>query len=180
MPPKVRRQCGQCGTLHMRSIDVCWQCERSNYASANARYCVICDSKIPNHPGRGSSSYCSLVCATLVSRSREKAARAVAKKIRLGEIPKAREFCCVDCGKPALDYEHRDYGKPLEIVPVCRSCNLKRGPALNIKDFVADHLGIHVSCLAQEAGRLKERARLMYLRLLRPDVFEQKTDQKAT
>jgi hypothetical protein len=41
----------------------------------------------------------------------------------------ARDFACADCGKPATDYDHRDYRKPLEVEPVCHSCNLKRGPA---------------------------------------------------
>ncbi len=34
---------------------------------------------------------------------------------------------CVDCGKEASGYDHRDYLKPLDIVPVCQSCNMKRG-----------------------------------------------------
>lgn len=48
-----------------------------------------------------------------------------------GLLPRLRGsgIACVDCGKPAHDYDHRDYRKPLEVVPVCRSCNLKRGPA---------------------------------------------------
>jgi len=45
-------------------------------------------------------------------------------------LPKASAHACVDCGAQAFDYDHRDYRKPLEIEPVCRSCNIKRGPAL--------------------------------------------------
>ena len=33
---------------------------------------------------------------------------------------------CVDCGKPAHSYDHRDYEKPLDVEPVCRSCNRRR------------------------------------------------------
>lgn len=36
---------------------------------------------------------------------------------------------CIDCAEPAADYDHRDYDKPLEVEPVCRRCNQKRGPA---------------------------------------------------
>jgi len=37
---------------------------------------------------------------------------------------------CVDCRVvPALQYDHRDYSKPLEVEPVCRRCNRRRGPA---------------------------------------------------
>lgn len=40
------------------------------------------------------------------------------------------EYACVDCGKAAQVYEHRDYGKPLDVEPVCHSCNQKRGTAI--------------------------------------------------
>lgn len=56
---------------------------------------------------------------------------AVRKAVRAGMLPKASTLACVDCGKPARDYDHRDYTKPLEVVPVCRSCNQKRGRAFN-------------------------------------------------
>lgn len=36
---------------------------------------------------------------------------------------------CVDCGMPAKEYDHRDYTRPLDVVPVCGSCNSKRGVA---------------------------------------------------
>jgi len=36
---------------------------------------------------------------------------------------------CVDCGKPATDWEHRDYAKPLDVDPCCKSCNLRRKTA---------------------------------------------------
>ena len=34
---------------------------------------------------------------------------------------------CSDCEKPAVCYDHRDYTKPLDLEPVCVSCNWKRG-----------------------------------------------------
>lgn len=37
---------------------------------------------------------------------------------------------CVDCGKRALVWEHRDYEKPLDVVPCCYACNSKRGSAI--------------------------------------------------
>jgi hypothetical protein len=36
---------------------------------------------------------------------------------------------CVDCADPASKYDHRDYGRPLDVEPVCQKCNHKRGPA---------------------------------------------------
>lgn len=55
----------------------------------------------------------------------------VSRAVRTGLLQPARELACVDCGKSASDYDHRDYAKPLSVDPVCRSCNQKRGPALN-------------------------------------------------
>ena len=59
------------------------------------------------------------------------ATRQVTTLIRAGVLRKARECVCVDCGKPAFDYDHRDYLKPIEVQPVCRGCNQRRGPALD-------------------------------------------------
>lgn len=37
---------------------------------------------------------------------------------------------CADCGKRAQHYDHRDYNKPYDVDPVCRSCNVRRGKAI--------------------------------------------------
>lgn len=61
----------------------------------------------------------------------EQAHRAVSRAIRNGELPSllTTETACVDCGRRAQQYDHRDYTKPLAVEPVCRKCNYKRGPA---------------------------------------------------
>jgi hypothetical protein len=46
--------------------------------------------------------------------------------VRYGFLLPASDFYCVDCGIRAENYDHRDYNKPLDVVPVCRSCNMKR------------------------------------------------------
>lgn len=50
--------------------------------------------------------------------------------VRDGRLPHPSTMVCVDCDGPAIEYEHRDYNKPLEVEPVCRRCNLLRGPAV--------------------------------------------------
>ena len=40
---------------------------------------------------------------------------------------------CSDCGRPAEYYDHRDYRKPLAVVPVCHACNMHRGPAKGVQ-----------------------------------------------
>lgn len=56
---------------------------------------------------------------------------AVGIEIGKGNLPKLREkeVPCVDCGERATIYDHRDYNRPIEVVPVCKSCNSKRGSA---------------------------------------------------
>jgi hypothetical protein len=50
--------------------------------------------------------------------------------VRTGRLARASLFRCADCPKQATEYEHRDYNRPLDVVPICRSCNLRRGPAI--------------------------------------------------
>lgn len=54
--------------------------------------------------------------------------RIVARAIRKAQLPLPSEFRCTDCHKRAEVYDHRDYSKPLEVEPVCRGCNARRGP----------------------------------------------------
>lgn len=74
------------------------------------------------------SYYCH-PCSFILSDLSKVATRPVSKLIRWGLIPKAKSLDCVDCGLKAHDYDHRDYSRPLDVVPVCRGCNIRRGPA---------------------------------------------------
>jgi hypothetical protein len=70
-------------------------------------------------------------------RRRYDARRAVAnpvhstvhKAIKRGKLRHPAELLCVDCGVQAEQYDHRKYSEPLNVEPVCRKCNLRRGPA---------------------------------------------------
>lgn len=62
--------------------------------------------------------------------SKDYARQMVTAAIKKGFLQPAHEHDCVDCGAQALDYDHRDYNKPLEVEPVCRPCNKKRGPGI--------------------------------------------------
>ena len=63
---------------------------------------------------------------------RAKALNTVWRAIQNGELPTLQKakVPCVDCGAPAIHYDHRDYSKPLDVEPVCQSCNISRGPAI--------------------------------------------------
>lgn len=51
-----------------------------------------------------------------------RAYKSVSAAVRAGVLPNAKTLQCVD-------WDHRDYNKPLEVAPVCRSCNKLRGRA---------------------------------------------------
>ena len=94
-----------------------------------------------------------------------KAQASVSKAIGLGQLKRLDgSILCVDCGKPAAHYDHRDYKRPLEVEPVCRSCNRKRGPAigfipgrvLNIRNFPKElMIALNVEA-AKRSIRLRE------------------------
>lgn len=78
------------------------------------------------------SPYCSLDCSNKVGKIRGKVSAILNKQIRCGAVKPASSHVCVDCGAAACDYDHRDYLKPLDVVPVCRPCNQKRVPAVDL------------------------------------------------
>jgi len=88
---------------------------------------------MPDETGVGATrKYCN-ACVRwdgLQQRVRSSAMRLLHKAIKRGELPHPSTLVCVDCGRPARQYDHRDYTKPTDVAPVCRSCNCRRGPAL--------------------------------------------------
>ncbi|MFD1709823.1 hypothetical protein FVQ98_14190 [Ottowia sp. GY511] len=94
--------------------------------------CLICGADISFRPY--GTLYCLGRCAAEANlRNGAGAAyRAVQREIAAGRMLPARHYKCVDCKKQALDWDHRDYNRPLDVEPVCRSCNKKRGPALPV------------------------------------------------
>lgn len=62
---------------------------------------------------------------------RDRAISFVYSAVKVGKLVslKTENIKCVDCGARAIQYDHRDYNKPLDVEPVCQSCNIKRGPA---------------------------------------------------
>jgi hypothetical protein len=52
------------------------------------------------------------------------------KAVNKGLLPHPKTLECNDCGAPAICYDHRDYNKPLEVEPVCKSCNGSRGAGI--------------------------------------------------
>ena len=93
-----------------------------------SRICIFCKGEICNRDSRAK------ICWSCVDTHRKKigqvaAINAVGKAVKLGLLPEVKTLLCVDCGKPAQCYDHRDYSNSLDVEPVCRSCNYHRGPA---------------------------------------------------
>lgn len=57
--------------------------------------------------------------------------------INRGELKhlKKEHIECVDCGRRAEVYDHRDYNRPLMVEPVCKKCNSARGGAITTCSF---------------------------------------------
>ena len=62
-----------------------------------------------------------------VKRTPGRHARSVLNwQISYGNMSKASERKCEDCGIQAEHYHHEDYAKPLDVVPLCQACHTKR------------------------------------------------------
>ena len=67
-----------------------------------------------------------------------RASSLVALAVKRGVLQNPETLICVDCGHQAGTYDHRFYSRPLEVEPVCRSCNKKRGHAWDLEILCAD------------------------------------------
>lgn len=94
-------------------MNSCLQCGADR--GQNKHFCFNCTYERTHYNGRAA------------------AGGAISALVRSGAIKKASSYQCVDCGDKAAEYDHRDYSKPLEVEPVCRKCNCRRGPAKWVK-----------------------------------------------
>lgn len=133
-----RHPCVKCGAIHMRTVDVCWSCDGSIKKKASSE-CKVCGNSYLLAGVRSHSPYCSASCATAVAHARAKVINAVNKAVKQGALKRPSELQCVDCGAKAREYDHRRYMQPLNVVPVCRPCNLKRGAAEDVHELVKSH-----------------------------------------
>lgn len=91
-----------------------------------ARFTCACGQVIIR-AAQGRPQRMCLECECVRRLLGQKCQSAVAVLIRAGELQPAHACKCVDCGNPASQYDHRDYFRPKDVVPVCRSCNAYRG-----------------------------------------------------
>lgn len=53
----------------------------------------------------------------------------VKSAIHSGKLPDWRGLRCFVCSDDAIGYHHSDYSEPLNVQPICRSCNWRLGHA---------------------------------------------------
>jgi hypothetical protein len=87
--------------------------------------CVVCGGGFMALKNR---RYCD-ECGPLVRKLAVRAHHQVHKRISAGDLKPATAHACVDCSRPADVWDHRDYGNPLDVVPVCTLHNIMRGAA---------------------------------------------------
>jgi hypothetical protein len=92
--------------------------------------CRACGGQIA---GKASWAWYCARCSKVVKRIRRSAVNQVANAIQYQGFPHPGGFTCVDCQSwPAQFYDHRSYAEPLNVDPVCGSCNRARGPAAEL------------------------------------------------
>lgn len=106
----------------LRWVVVCPVC-RANHLRLRAGAVLCGDCVVPHHQ--------------MLIAFRAPAMKAVGAAIVMGLLPKlSGSVACVDCERPAQVYDHRAYARPLDVQPVCRSCNSRRGPAKELAELV--------------------------------------------
>lgn len=93
--------------------------------------CLTCGAEGLFPRGLGCCGVCTRQRWDKIRALHSRAHSIVGKAKRDGRLPWLDgKVLCVDCGAPAAVYDHREYARPLDVVPVCRGCNARRGPAL--------------------------------------------------
>ena len=90
---------------------------------------------------------------TLEETKKNRAMARTFKRIRVGLLAKLDgTVACMDCGRPAKCYDHRDYDKPDEVEPTCRRCNGLRGRAKGMGEQVCPCFYCQEDIRSENAG----------------------------
>lgn len=104
---------------------------RTVHFRTNIRICPVC---MHGFVGNDLQVYCD-GCAHGAKAFSVQSRYLTRKAIKAGLVKPLTGLQCVDCGKAAEVHEHRDYGDPLKVEPVCTACNLIRGVAHGFGEF---------------------------------------------
>lgn len=115
MKPRGR----QPGTLIRCTCRICKKVELASGCGGYYR-CATCIESNLRVPSRGNTNDLGKLQAQAV----------VSRMVKSGQLLSPIGLNCADCNGPACEYEHRDYNHPTKVEPICRRCNLKRGPGI--------------------------------------------------
>lgn len=106
-----------------------------------ATCCPVCSGPWDRGSWRGAARAC-LKCRAIVYKLQIHGQAAVRLAKLAGLLPEQRSCTCVDCGAQAREYDHRDYFRPLDVQPVCRRCNARRGQAVQLHPGAIEHIDL--------------------------------------
>ena len=180
--PKQRFcKCGTDISEYKASKTKCYACR---HTEAPQKKCMTCGVEFQGlHQRRCDNCVAANYVWRVYVSGQIEAGSAVACARAKGILPPPTNFPCDDCGKPATEYDHRDYNKPLDVAPVCRSCNNKRGHAVMLdrpfdefwKSFIALRDESRSGPLKRGVQAVVEYEHFYPLRRLRGEVIP--TDQ---
>ena len=120
--------------------------------------CLVCCVPI-KRTSLGNKFYC-VDCKPFVLAVQVEATLKVANAISKGLLKKQSDCVCNDCGIGAQIYDHRRYLRPLEVEPLCQSCNGIRGAAIDIKEAVQARMPKQSQFSLQAFMDTEERAKI--------------------
>lgn len=134
-PPTKRRVCEHCGKDFEKWARRCEPCWKARFVGPPnppppVFSCSQCRKEMPRSTRSGLCYGCINKTQMVAYRHIRKATAKVSNAVKSGRLRSPRTMQCKDCGGRATEYDHRDYSKPLDVEPVCHSCNKLRGPGL--------------------------------------------------
>lgn len=112
---------GECGT-HVDDVSFrCPKCAAAYSAKLAARKATILANRKRKAAVRAKPTRTDAEI-----KWREYVTRITLTAVKLGFLPDPVDCACVDCGRNAECFDHRDYSKPLAVEPVCLACNSGR------------------------------------------------------
>ena len=145
---KPEEEFGKCGKVKSGLAAECKACARARakawwtperiaarqakpgYHEARRRYYQANKAKLAEKaktPEARKRAYAAQQRWRVRNRIKQQAHHAVRYRVRTTkELPPPETLSCSDCGSPAVEYHHDDYGKPLDVVAVCKPCHAKK------------------------------------------------------
>lgn len=105
-------------------------CKQYALSRSKTFACHVCKVEFSANLQGPNRKFCN-DCYSVWLKARMRASQAVFRAIKKGKLPAPSTKQCMDCSNQAQYYDHRSYayGLDLDVVPVCRACNFRRGPA---------------------------------------------------